>query len=327
MPRLRPAGAVPVIAGPTAGGKSSTAIRLAQRLATSRHDGSHPAPEIVSADAFQIYRGLDIGTAKPTPDQRRALPHHLIDIVEPTERFSVQQWLEHAHAAIDDIRARAGVPIVVGGTHLYVKALLFGLFDGPGADPELRAELDAMDPAQRRAELERIDPEAARRIHPNDARRTVRALEVHRLTGRPISAWQEQWHRQPDRTDPPLILFWLDWPTDAINRRINARVRDMVERGLVHEARALHVEARLGPQARQALGYKQLIDHFEGRCALDDALERIKIETRRFAKNQRTWLKRLGSTPGAVRLDAGSGGPDQWVQTMSDALAAHSRSE
>ncbi len=284
----------PVIIGPTAGGKSELAVEVAMRL------GGPGAAEIIAADAFHVYHGMDIGTAKPTLAERRAIAHHLIDIAEPTERFTVAQWRALAERTIADVRARGHVPIVVGGTHLYIKALLDGLFEGPEPDPALREALRARGLPALRAELERVDPEAARRIHPNDERRTIRALEVFHQTGAPISRAQIQWDRAP-RDD--LLLVGLEWPVEALNRRINARVRSMMERGLLEEVRALWGARRLGPQAREALGYKQLIEHLEGRCTLDEAVERIKVETRRFAKNQRTWLRRLRATPGAVWLD------------------------
>ena len=203
---------------------------------------------------------------------------------------------------------------VVGGTHLYVKAFLDGLFEGPDPDPGLRAELEAMDPIERRAELERVDPEAAARIHRNDHRRTIRAIEVHRLTGRPISALQEQWDTGIARRD--CVLVGLDWPTGPINRRINARVGTMIERGLVAEARRLWEADRLGPTAREALGYKQLAAHFRGECSLDQAIERIKIQTRRFGKNQRTWLRRLRRTPASVWIHAAAELSDDWVDIV-----------
>ena len=149
--------------------------------------------EIVTADAFQVYRGMDIGTAKPTMEERAGVPHHLIDIVEPTEKFTVEQWLSLAEAKIDELRGRGVLPIVVGGTHLYSKAWMDGLFEGPGANEHVREELRALTPTARRAELDRVDPAAAARIHFNDERRTIRALEVYRLTGQPISAQQKQW--------------------------------------------------------------------------------------------------------------------------------------
>lgn len=300
----------PVIVGPTAGAKSAVAIELALRLEAL----ALPPGEIVTADSMQVYRGMDIGTAKPAPDERRGVAHHLIDLVEPAEPFSVEQWLARAEPLIEDLRARGRTPVVVGGTHFFVKALLEGLFEGPGADEALRAELNAMPREALRAELERVDAPAAARIHPNDTRRTVRALEVYRLTGRPISEQQGQWDRTLAR--PDALLVGLEWETEAINRRINARVRDMVERGLVSEVRSLWEGGRLGAQAREALGYKQLIEHLEGRCSLEDAIERTKIETRRFAKNQRTWLRRLRTTPGSIWVPMDPAREQESIETV-----------
>ncbi len=282
----------PVICGPTASGKTDLAVAVA--LALGRRG---VAAEVISADAFQVYRGLDIASAKPTGAERRGVPHHLIDVVDVEQRFTVAQWLGLAESAIAAIRGRGAVPIVVGGTHLYIKALLDGLFEGPGADERVRAALLAMDAADRRAELEAVDPEAAAQIHPNDDRRTVRALEVFRLTGTPISGLQRQWDRgQPDRSDRRLVI--LDWAVPELNSRINARVRQMVEAGLVAETRAL--ADRLGPTAREALGTKQMLRHLAGQWTLDEAIEQTKIETRRFAKNQRTWMRRLAARPGTT---------------------------
>ena len=215
-------------------------------------------------------------------------------------------------------------------------ALLDGLFEGPAPDPALRGALQAMTPGDRRAELERVDPAAAARIHPNDARRTIRALEVFRATGRPISALQSQWDRG---ARPDVLLIALLWPTEEINRRINARVAHMMNVGLVEEARGLWEAGRLGPQAREALGYKQLIRHFESLCTLEEAVEQIKIDTRRLGKSQRTWIRRLvagaialrdtsdspvgpgaGAGPGAVLLDAARESPDKWPQVVAEAL-------
>lgn len=282
----------PIIIGPTAGGKSALAVAL-----SSLANG-----EVITADSIQIYRGLDIGSAKPTRDEQQGIPHRLIDLVEPTEAFSVHQWLKLAEKTIAETRARSHLPIVVGGTHLYVKALLDGLFEGPEVDPALRETLNARELPDLRAELERVDPAAAAKINAADRRRTVRALEIFRQTGTPISVLQAQWDSERCRRKD-AILVGLEWPVELINRRINARVKDMVERGLVAEARALWEQKRFGTQSREALGYKQLIAHFEGRCTLDEAIERIKIETRRFAKNQRTWAKRLKTTPNSVWLD------------------------
>lgn len=305
----------PVIVGPTAGGKSALAVEVA--LALKARVGV--PGEVVTCDSIQVYRALDIGSAKPTTEERRGVRHHLIDVAEPTERFSVQAWLTLAEAAIADIHGRGAMPIVVGGTHLYVKAFLDGLFEGPGADAAVRDELRAMDPAARRMELEQVDPAAAARIHPADVRRTVRALEVFRATGRPISQHQEQWDR---RTRDDCVLIGLDWPVEALNRRINERVRRMMDRGLLEETRALWQAGRLGPTAREALGYKQLVEHLVGRRTLEEAVEKIKIETRRFAKNQRTWLKRLRATPGAVWIDAGANDAAVWTDLVIRACEA-----
>lgn len=268
-----------LIVGPTAGGKSHLALELAQRLVGGG--------EIVSADSMQVYRGMDIGTAKPTPAERRLVPHHLIDIVEPDEPWSVDEWLGAARRLVEEIRERGKWPIIVGGTNLYVKAFLEGLLDGPPPDEALRAELAEWPVERLHDELAVLDPAAAERIHRNDRKRLTRAIEVHRATGRPLSAAQSQWGSGSPRED--VLLIGLDWPVEAINRRINARVRAMVEAGLVEEVKRLR--GRLGPQAREALGYKQLLTAIDGGAALDDAVEQTKIETRRFARKQRTWLK------------------------------------
>lgn len=299
----------PVIVGPTAGGKTSIAVGVAVRL----RERGVPA-EIVSADSVQIFRGMDIGSAKATEAERAGVPHHLIDVVGPEDRFTVFDWLAAADRAIDQIRGRGGVPVVVGGTNLYIKALLDGLFEGPEPDESLRASLRAMPQPARRAELEQIDPAAAARIHPNDERRTVRALEVFRQTGVPISAHQKQWDAGPR---PDARLFGLDWPAEDLNRRINARVREMMDAGLLEEVRVL--APRLGPQAREALGYKQLLRHLAGEWSLEEAVEQIKIETRRFAKNQRTWLRRLRTTPGFGWFSPVSVHPAKIAETVADA--------
>ncbi len=297
-----------VIAGPTAGGKSALAVHLALALAAR---GQHA--EIITADAFQVYCRMDVGTAKPTPAERHGIAHHLIDLLEPAEPFTLDYWLKLAQQTIDRCRARHVLPIVVGGTHLYIKALLDGLFDGPAADLALRAELAAMDPLARREMLIRVDPHAAARIHTNDLRRTVRALEVFRLTGVPISQHQQQWDRT---TRGDALLVTLHWPVEAINPRINARVRAMLAHGLVEETASILAHGGFGPQAREALGYKQLLAFMQPHQldaarevalkptsqALDHIAEEVKIATRRLAKSQRTWLRRLSITPGALPL-------------------------
>jgi tRNA dimethylallyltransferase len=313
---------MPVIVGPTAGGKSSLAVEVAAML----HEIHGVRGEVISADAIQVYRGLDIGSGKITPSETRGIPHHLLDLRDPTERFSVEEWLTLAERTINDIRARRAVPIVVGGTHLYVKALLEGLFEGPGSDPAIRDALSAMDPRERYEELRRVDPAAAERIHPNDTKRVVRALEVYRLTGSPITSLQRQWDSDAVRTD--ALLVGLEWPTPQINQRINARVREMIERGFVAEVAGLLERGQLGPTAREGLGYKQIAEAVEaggGARQIDDAVERTKIETRRFAKNQRTWLRRLRATPGALWLDAAALSPSQLAERVLQRLVPPAR--
>jgi tRNA dimethylallyltransferase len=287
-----------LIVGPTAGGKTGLAIELAKRLPGGG--------EVISADSMQIYRGMDIGTAKPAAAERAGVPHHLLDMADPASGardhpFTVDTWLELAQRAVADIRRRRRWPIIVGGTNLYVQALLYGLLDGPAPDPDLRTRLEGMSQAELRAWLERIDRAAAQRIHANDRKRTIRAIEVHERSGRTISEMQTQWAAPAPRSD--VIVIGLDWPVDVINRRINARVEAMIDAGLVEEVRRVS-EAGLGRQAREALGYKQIIDHVEGRCSLEEAIEEIKIRTRRYAKQQRSWLRRFRALPNSLWLDA-----------------------
>jgi tRNA dimethylallyltransferase len=304
----------PVITGPTAGGKTALGVAIALELRER-----NTAAEVITADAFQIYRGMDIGTAKPTVKEQHGIPHHLIDLVEPTERFTVHDWLKHAEPLIADLRARDITPVVVGGTNLYVKAFLDGLFEAPETTPEVAAAVRAMTQPQRRAELARADPKATERIHAADERRTIRALEVFRQTGTPITTLQAQWDAaQPAR--PEAVLIGLHWPTEAINNRINARVKDMIDAGLADEAHTLWAAGRLGPQAREAIGYKQLIPMFEGKTHIDNAAERIKIETRRLAKNQRTWLNRLRARPGSLWLDAADATPGSLARAVVEHL-------
>ena len=279
-----------VILGPTAGGKSELAVEIADALPGGG--------EIISADSMQVYRHMDAGTAKPSHALRQRTAHHLIDIIEPTQRFTVHDWLARAEAAISDITARGRTPILVGGTNLYLKALLEGMFEGPGIDEPFRESLADVPGPKLHERLTEVDPVAAKRIAPADRKRLTRALEVHHLTGRPISELQQQW-RDETRTatyrhDP--VLLGLDWPTDAINRRINLRVKQMffppqdadTPESLPDEAHRLDAAGLLGPQAREALGYKQVLT-----LPPDEALEQTKIQTRRFAKQQRTWLKRF----------------------------------
>jgi len=273
-----------LVLGVTASGKGRLGFELAQAL----------GGEIVSVDSMKVYRRMDIGTAKPSPEARQRVPYHLIDVVEPSESFSVGVFLDMALAAIDDIRRRGKAVVAVGGTALYIKALLYGLFEGPGGDEQIRAELRAQAAREGVSHLHdalrQIDPEAAGRISTNDAKRIIRALEVYRLTGKPISSFQKQFDAERPRHDWTIIGLRREKPVES--HRINARVKKMIELGLVDEVKSLLAEEKpLSPQARCAIGYAEIIDHLEGRMSLDDAIEEIKKNTRRLAKGQRTWFK------------------------------------
>ena len=270
-----------VILGPTASGKTALALAVAERIEA----------EILSVDSMQVYRGMDVGTAKPSADERRWVRHHLIDVVDPTEPFAVSRFVEQADAVIADAAAR-GVPLVAtGGTPRYYKALFEGLFDGPGADAAVRERLNAEPLADLHARLVAVDPDAAARIHANDRRRLVRALEVYELTGRPISSFQTDWTAGTHRH--AATWFGLLWDKDALNRRINARVKAMVATGWVDETRALLARhGTLSQTAAEATGYGELIEHLAGRMPLDDAVEQIKIATRQLAKRQMKWFRR-----------------------------------
>jgi tRNA dimethylallyltransferase len=275
--------------GCTGCGKGALGRQLALRM----------GGEIISVDSMKVYRGMDIGTAKPGPEDRRLTPHHLIDVVEPHEEFSVADFIRLAEAAAGDIASRSKAVLAVGGTGLYIKALSEGVFDGPSADPDIRTRLQARAEREGTAslhdELCRVDPEAGARIHRNDLRRLVRALEVYELTGEPISALQTQWDQQRTRHDCRFI--GIRRALEDQNRRTNARVRRLIDRGWVDEVRRLtEAEKPISRSARQALGYPELIQHVEGELSLEDAVEKIKIATRQFAKAQRTWFKRFRST-------------------------------
>ena len=270
------------IIGCTACGKGSLGRELARRL----------GGQIVSLDSMKIYRRMDIGTAKPSKAARAEIGHHCIDLVEPSENFSVAQFVEHADRAVDEIISAGATALAVGGTSLYIKALSEGLFEGPSADEQTRRRLRsrAADEglAALHAELAGVDAEAAARIHPNDERRIIRALEVYQASGRPITELQRQWDSGPGRYDAVFIGLRRD--RDDQSRRINLRAKMMMEAGLRDEVAALLAEpAGLSDQAAQAVGYAEMIDHLRGNCSLDEAFEQIKINTRRLAKKQRTW--------------------------------------
>lgn len=274
------------LTGPTASGKTAVGIELARRLNA----------EILSLDSMAVYCGLDIGTAKPSLDERRMVPHHLIDIVEPDADFSLAQYVSAAEAVAAKVRGRGREVLFVGGTPLYLKSLLRGIFAGPAADWDFRRRLLA-DVEEHGADwlhnrLAEVDPAAARRLHARDLRRVVRALEVFEKTGRPISVWQQQFDRA--RPAEERRVFMLDWPRDELYRRIDARVDVMFAAGLVDEVRGLLACGKsLSRTARQALGYREAIEHLGGARPLAATIELVKTRTRQFAKRQLTWFRSL----------------------------------
>jgi tRNA dimethylallyltransferase len=274
------------VCGPTACGKTALALELARRLDA----------EIIALDSMSLYRGMDVGTAKPAPHERATVPHHLIDVLEPYEEFSLAEYVRAAAEVCQQIRARGRTPLFVGGTGLYLRGILRGVFEGPPADWELRRELEhearAQGPERLHARLSRIDPVTAARLHPHDLRRVVRALEVAHLTGLPLSCQQGQ-HPRPE-AERPRHVDWLSPPRDWLHARINQRVVQMIDAGWVAEVHGLlNREQPLSRTARQALGYQELIAHCRGECSLDEAVTRIQTRTRQFAKRQHTWFRQL----------------------------------
>ena len=273
-----------LILGVTASGKGKAAFELAKQIDA----------EIISVDSMKVYRRMDIGTAKPPVQVREQVKYHLIDVVEPSEQFSAGQYLDLAYEAIEAIRGRGENIIAAGGTALYIKSLLYGLFEGPGADEQIREGL------KRRIkneglhvlydELSRIDADACRLIHANDKKRIIRALEVYELTGRPISQFQRQWSSESPRHNWTVIGIRRE--KEVENSRINLRVKKMMEAGLVEEVKGLLSEDKpLSKQAKCAIGYAEIIDYLNGKTTLDEAVELIKQNSRRLAKHQRTWFK------------------------------------
>jgi tRNA dimethylallyltransferase len=263
--------------GPTAAGKSAVALALARRLDA----------EIVSADSMQVYRGMDIGTAKPSPAERAAVPHHLINVVEVSERFDVARYIAFAHAAIADIQCRDKRPLIVGGTGLYLRALTEGLSEAPDADPALRVELEALGRERVLDELRRADPAAAERIGPHNFRRLVRALEICRLTGRKSSELRREWNR-----DRLPLMHGLERDRADLYARCEIRVEAMFRAGLVEEVRLLLPRGLAeNTTARQALGYKEVIAYLRGGATLEETVALVKTRTRQFAKRQLTWFR------------------------------------
>lgn len=302
------------VVGPTASGKSALALLLAERF----------GGEIVSCDSMQIYRGMDIGTAKPTPEERRRVPHHMIDILDPDEPYSAADYGDEAARVATEILSRGKLPVFCGGTGLYLTAALTGRHgEAPPSDPALRAELSERGKTEEgRAklyeELAAVDPISAAATHKNNLRRVVRALEIYRLTGKPKSVFDEESRNCPPRFD--CLTLGLDFPErGALYRRIDRRVDEMAAAGLYDEAKTLWEKGYLasGTTAGQAIGYRQFLPCFTGDLTPEEAAEDIKLATRRYAKRQLTWFK---AQEGIVWLDGGS--PDL-AERAENAVSAY----
>ena len=302
-----------VIMGPTASGKSRLAVDVAQRL-----NG-----EIVSADAFAIYRGMDIGTDKPSAEVRRRVPHHLLDILDPTEPFSAGDFVDAADAAIEDILGRGRLPMIVGGTHFYIRSLLLGLFPAPPQDPKIRALLEREwdeDPQATFRRLEAFDPDAANLIGPSDRQRILRALEVQDVSGEPISA---HWNRHQEGPRYNALLTAPQRQRPDLYAKIDSRVDEMFAGGLVDEvSRILESGTPAGAHSLKAIGYREVVAMLSGLIQYTEAVERTKRSSRKLAKRQLTWLRR--EREGQIHWvpPAGEGGADTVYNLWAEFLGS-----
>jgi tRNA dimethylallyltransferase len=273
-----------IITGTTASGKGDLGASLA----------AHLGGEVLSLDSMKVYRGMDIGTSKPTEAERRGVPHHLIDLIDARESMNLARFVELADACRREVDARGRVPVAVGGTMMYLHGFLNGVFSGPVADHSfretLRAEAKAAGVPALHERLAGVDPVAAARIHPNDYKRVERALEVHAVTGRPISRLQQDGTRAPRF---PRQVHVVTFRRDVLDARIDARVVAMFDAGFVAEVRKILDAGGLGRESGEALGYREVVDHLQGRATLAETVALIQKRTRRFARRQLTWLRKL----------------------------------
>lgn len=271
-----------IVCGATASGKTGLGIELAKKL-----DG-----EIISADSMQIYKGMDIATAKPTEAEKCGVVHHLMDFVPPETEFSVADFVNLAHDKIADIKSRGKTAIVVGGTGLYIDSLANDIdFTTDESDRALRAELEKLDTQTLISELEKVDEKSAKALHPNNRKRIVRAVEFYRIYGVPISEHNDETKKKNSRYNPLYLM--IDHERETLYERINKRVDLMMEAGLLAEAKRFYaVRDTLSNTARQAIGYSELFEYFDGKCSQDEAIDAIKQNSRRYAKRQLTWFRR-----------------------------------
>jgi len=269
-----------VIAGPTASGKTGASIALAQKI----------GGEVVSCDSMQIYQGMDILSAKPSVEEQAGVPHHLLSVLSPSEKCTAARFRDMAVPIIDDIAQRGKIPILCGGTGLYIDAVTKPMGFALEGDESLRAELMSQPPVVLHEKLTLIDPQTAARLHVNDVRRVVRALEIHALTGRTMTDIAEEDAKKEAPYDTKM--FALDWPRDVLYNRIDKRVDIMLECGLIEEVRALMLDGAEHPTALQALGYKEILTALRGETSMDDAISQVKQGSRNYAKRQLTWFRR-----------------------------------
>jgi tRNA dimethylallyltransferase len=273
-----------ILTGPTASGKSALAIEVAERAGA----------EVVSMDSMAVYRRMEIGTAKPSPNERARVRHHLIDLVEPWEAFDTAKYLYAFDDAVAGIEARGRKPLVAGGTPLYLMAIRKGLFRGPPAEPEVRRALlaeEAASPGTLHRRLAAGDPAAAARIHARDLKRLVRALEVLVLTGRPLTEQQREFSAAADRR--PCVIAGVTLPREELDRRIRARAQAMFGGGLLAEVRSILSAGGFSKESAQAIGYAQCLEYLEGRTAEADLIERVVLATRRLVRKQATWFRKM----------------------------------
>ncbi|MCK6439528.1 MAG: tRNA (adenosine(37)-N6)-dimethylallyltransferase MiaA, partial [Planctomycetes bacterium] len=263
-----------VILGQTASGKSTLCHNIAKRIDS----------EIISMDALKVYRGMDIGTAKASPADQQAVPHHLLDLAAPSESFNVARYLDDLEGVIRDVLNRGHLPLIDCGTPLYLKTFLSGMLESPEPDEELRAELETMSSTALHRRLATLDPEAAATLHANDRKRVIRAVQYAMQTGKPISAERTQFETR--RTDYRFVLTGPLWDEAILRARIEQRVERMMTAGLIDEVVRIHNGEGFSKTAREAIGYRQLLEHLEGAYSLEEAVEKIKRRTWQLARKQ-----------------------------------------